>query len=77
MHVNQTHLHTCTLRVIPLVTLQKNGHVMHVGYLSKKQSKKQDHSPSMTLSNVAFQNDPSPSKRIAKIFHNIAIMAIR
>ena len=51
---NQIHLHTSTPRVIPLVAIQKWS-CYACGMSLHKQIKIQDHSPSMTLSNLPFK----------------------
>ena len=75
MHVNKTHFHTSTLRVISFVSYQKLVMSLEHGRFSKRPSIK-DHSPSMTL-DVAFDKRSSLSHDIAKTFHGLPSMTIQ
>ena len=73
MHEKTNTMHTCTLRVNPLVAL-KNGPCLHVECLWRNKNESNDHSPSMTLSKLPKQNDHSPSRKLPKTLGIIAFM---
>ena len=67
-----THLHIRTPRVIPLGCLIQNGHITHVGYLSKNK---------IIVPRWRYlsflTNDLSPSKRMLRYLATLLIMVIR